>query len=199
MLPSNQWSDLWLAHGFPGRDPVECAVRVDAPLLVREATTDDADAIGEVHAEAWRVAHRDLFESHALRQFVAERRDCWTDVMLSQDFARNTVLLAVRDDRVVAFVHFGPHQDGTPDGQIFDLYAHPSVWGRGVAAALMDTAWELLRETGFRRVRLWTMAGANRCRHFYASYGFEETGRTREHDFGDGRPVLEFEYLRRTS
>jgi RimJ/RimL family protein N-acetyltransferase len=193
-----QWSDLWLGNGFPGRDPVGCAVRVNAPLLVREATVDDAPAIGEVHAEAWRVAHRDLFEGPALRTFVAERRDCWVDLMSARESARNTVLLAVRDDRVVAFVRFGPHSDGPPDGEIFDLYAHPSVWGSGVTWTLMDKAWELLCETGFRRVRLWTMAGANRGRHFYASFGFVETGRKREHDFGDGRPVLEFEYLRRT-
>jgi RimJ/RimL family protein N-acetyltransferase len=162
--------------------------------MVREATADDATAIGEVHAEAWRAAHRDLFEGHVLRKFVEQRRDCWPDRMSE----RNTVLLAVRDDRVVAFVHFGPHTDGPPDGEIFDLYAHPSVWGSGVTWTLMDKAWELMHETGFRRVRLWTMAGANRGRHFYASYGFTATGRNREHDFGDGRPVLEYEYLRRT-
>ena len=176
-----------------------CAVRrVDAPLLVREATAADAAAIGDVHAEAWRVAHRDLVESEWLRRFVAERRELWTERMAAREFARNTLLLAVRDDRVVAFVHFGPHSDGAPDGEIFDCYAHPSVWGSGVARTLMDNAWELVRDAGFRRVRLWTMAGANRARHFYESFGFAETTRTREYDFGDGRPVLEIEYLRGT-
>ena len=54
----------------------------------------------------------------------------------------------------------------------------------------------LLMERGYRRVRLWTLSGANRARRFYARAGFEETGHTRERDFGDGRPVLEVEYLR---
>jgi RimJ/RimL family protein N-acetyltransferase len=172
--------------------------QVDAPLLVREATTADAAAIGDVHAEAWRVAHRDLVEPEWLRRFVAERRALWTERMAAREFARNTLLLAVRDDRVVAFVYFGPHSDGTPDGEIFDFYAHPSVWSSGVARTLLDSVSEWLRDAGFRRVRLWTMAGANRARHFYESVGFAETRRTREHDFGDGRPVLEMEYLRRT-
>ncbi len=172
--------------------------RVDAPLLVREATVADAGAIGEVHAEAWRVAHRDLVEPEWLRRLVEERRARWADLMSSREFARNTLLLAVRDDRVVAFVHFGPHSDGVPDGEIFDFYALPAVWGGGVAWTLMDKAWELLCDAGFRRVRLWTMAGANRARHFYESFGFTETRHTREHDFGDGRPVLQVEYLRRT-
>ncbi len=173
-------------------------MRIDAPLLVREATVEDAAAVGEVHAEAYRVAHRDLFEGHWLRRFVAERRDRWAEVMTAREFVSHTVLLAVRDDRVVAFVHFGPYPSGVREAEIFDLYAHPSVWGSGVAWTLMDKAWELLLDARIRRVRLWTMAGANRARHFYASYGFAETGRGRERDFGDGRPVLEVEYLRAT-
>jgi RimJ/RimL family protein N-acetyltransferase len=173
-------------------------VRADAPLLVREATAEDAAAVGEVHAEATRVAHRDVFEGHWLRKFVEERRERWTDVMASRDFVSHTLLLAVRDDRVVAFVHFGPYPSGVREAEIFDLYAHPSVWGSGVSWTLMDKAWELLLEARYRRVHLWTMAGANRARHFYESYGFTETGRRREHDFGDGRPVLEVEYLRAT-
>jgi ribosomal protein S18 acetylase RimI-like enzyme len=173
-------------------------VRFDLPLLVREATVEDAAAIGEVHAQAWRVAHRDLFEAEWLRRFVAERRDQWPKRMVAPDFVRNTLMLAVREDRVVAFVYFGPHNDGGQDGQLFDLYAHPAVWGSGVARTLLDKAWELLREQRFRRVRLWTMAGANRARHFYVSFGFEESRRSREYDFGDGRPVLEVEYQRWT-
>lgn len=173
-------------------------MRVDLPLLVREATPEDAAAIGTVHAESWRTAHRDLFEGPWLRQLEAERRDRWTDLMADRDFARNTLLVAERGDSIVAFVYFGPHLDGVPDAQIFDFYAHPTVWGTGVAGTLLDKAWELMREGRFRRVRLWTMAGANRARHFYTSFGFEESGRRREHDFGDGRPVLEIEYSRRT-
>lgn len=170
-----------------------------APLLVREATRDDAAAIGEVHAEAWRVAHRDLFDAQWLHRFVEERRTAWPDIMASRQHARNTLLLAERGDRVVAFTYFGPHPDGLPGAEILDLYAHPRAWGTGVAWTLMDAAWDHVREARFRRVRAWTMSGANRARHFYESFGFTQTHRQREHDFGDGRPVLEVEYLRTTS
>jgi RimJ/RimL family protein N-acetyltransferase len=168
---------------------------VDAPLLVREARLDDAAAIGDVHAEAWRVAHRALFDGRWLNRLVEDRRTVWANVMTTVEFTRNTLLVAERGDRVVAFVYFGRHRDGTPDGEIYDLYAHPSVWGTGVAWTLMDAMWDLLREARIRRVRAWTMAGANRGRHFYESFGFTQTHRSREHDFGDGRPVLEVEYL----
>ncbi|HEX6351590.1 GNAT family N-acetyltransferase [Actinophytocola sp.] len=169
---------------------------VGAPLLVRDANPADAAAIGEVHAEAWRVAHRDLFDGHWLRRLVEERRQGWADEMAGRTFERNTLLLAERGDRVVAFAYFGPQE--LSDAEVFDLYAHPSVWGSGVAWTLMDAAWDQIVEARLRRVRAWTVAGANRARHFYESFGFSTTGRRRERDFGDGRPVLEVEYLRTT-
>lgn len=170
----------------------------DQPVLVREATQNDAEAIGEVHAEAWRVAHRDLFETRWLRKLVDERRERWKSVMTSRESVRNTLLVAERGDRVVAFVYLGPLDYGVREGEVFDLYAHPSAWGSGVAWTLMDNAWELLVEARYRRIHLWTITGANRARHFYESFGFAQTGKTRERDFGDGRPVLEVEYLRST-
>lgn len=173
-------------------------MRVDLPVLVREATTADAESIGAVHAEAFRVAYRDLFERDWLHTFVEQRRTRWKDLMRSREHARNTLLVAERGSDVAAFVYFGPHTDGAPDAEILECFTHPDAWGHGVASSVLDKAWELLREARFRRVRLWTMAGANRARHFYESFGFTKTGRTRERDFGDGRPVLEVEYQRRT-
>jgi RimJ/RimL family protein N-acetyltransferase len=173
-------------------------MRVDLPVLVREATPADAESVGEVHAEAFRVAHRDLFDADWLHSLVERRRTIWTPRMRSRPHARNTLLVAERGSDLVAFVYFGPHSEGMHDGEIFDCFAHPDVWGRGVAASMLDKALELLREARFHRVRLWTIAGANRARYFYESFGFTESGRSREVDFGDGRPVLEVEYHHRT-
>jgi RimJ/RimL family protein N-acetyltransferase len=186
---------LFSAPGLTYRVAMVLRRGVDAPLLVREASPDDAAAIGEVHAEAWRVAHRALFDARWLPRLVEQRRQCWAGVMAGEEFARKTLLLAERGHDVVGFVYFGRHRDGTIDAEILDLYAHPSVWGSGVAWTLMEAAWDQLREARFRRVRVWTMAGANRARHFYESFGLTQTGHKREHDFGDGRPVLEVEYL----
>lgn len=173
-------------------------MRVDAPTLVREATLADAAAVGDVHAEAWRTAYRDLFEADRLTTFVEKRRRLWASMMVTPEFARTTLLLAEHGDRVAAFAHFGPNQDNSRHGEIYAIYAHPSVWGSGLAATLMDNAWDLLVEAGYPRVRLWTLAGANRARRFYTGFGFRETGRTKERDYGDGRPVLEVEYARST-
>lgn len=184
-------------------------MRVEAPVLLRDATASDAEAIGHVHADAWQVAYRDLFEPQWLRRFVLKRRAQWASRIVAPYFDRTTLLVAVRGDEVCAFAYFGPHgltaepptvfplgRVRPGDAEIFGCYAHPSVWGSGVAVALMDGTLDALAEAGYRNVRLWTLAGANRARRFYVRCGFRESGGTRERDFGDGRPVLEVEYVR---
>jgi GNAT superfamily N-acetyltransferase len=168
-----------------------------APTLVREATLADASAIGEVHAEAWLTAYRDVFEPRWLTVLAAQRHDAWGALMAMPGFARTTLLVAEHGDRTVAFAHVGPHRDLPAEGEIYALYAHPAVWGRGVAAALLETAWDLLVEAGYPQVRVWAVAGANRALRFYTGFGFTETGRTRDRDYGDGRPVRKVEYAAR--
>ncbi|MBM7772451.1 RimJ/RimL family protein N-acetyltransferase [Actinokineospora baliensis] len=169
-------------------------MRVSAPVLVRDAGAADAAAIGEVHAEAWRVSHRDLFESRWLAAFVERRRGAWRDRLAAQR-PDDVVLVAQRGDRVVAFAWYHGHPDNRHDAELCALYAHPTAWGTGVAQALVDDV--LLGATAYRRIRLWTLFGATRARRFYTRAGFAETGLIRERDYGDGRPVLEVEYARR--
>jgi RimJ/RimL family protein N-acetyltransferase len=180
-------------------------MRVDVPVLLRDATESDAASIGSVHADAWKVAYRDLFEARWLDMLVAKRREQWADRMAAPEFAKTTLLVAVRHKEIAAFAYFGPHGlmvdpsvEIAGDGEIYGFYAHPTVWGTGIAGTLLDGALDLLQEAGYPKVRLWTLAGANRARRFYSRHGFEETGASRERDFGDRRPVLELEYLRAT-
>ncbi|MDQ3402965.1 MAG: GNAT family N-acetyltransferase [Actinomycetota bacterium] len=169
-------------------------MRVDAPVLVREATRDDAVAIGEIHAQAWHLAYRDLFESRWLVRFVEKRRTMWTQVIANPEFADDTLLVAQRGTQIVAFACFGRHRDNRSDGELFAVYSHPRVWGTGAASALMDGVWDATSH--YRRLRCWTLAGASRARRFYESVGFTETGLIREHDYGDGRPVIKVEYAK---
>ena len=185
-------------------------MRVDAPVLLRDATVADAAAVGDVHADAWRAAYRDLFESYWLERLVAMRRSRWVNRMAEPDFAKTRLLIAVRGDQIAAFAYFGPHGLGAdpptvrPSGavvrpgeaEIYSCYANPSVWGTGVASTLMAGVWDQLVDAGYRKVRVWTLAGVNRASRFYLRSGFEESLALRERDFGDGRPVLEVEYLR---
>ncbi|WP_018685165.1 GNAT family N-acetyltransferase [Actinokineospora enzanensis] len=171
-------------------------MRVSAPVLVREATAADAAQIGDVHAESWRVAHRNLFEDRSLAVFAERRRARWMAGLAELAAAgTDTVLLAQRGDRTIAFAWYGPHRVKPHDAELHAFYAHPHVWGTGVAQTLLDEVFTGLGD--YRRVRLWTLSGATRARRFYTRAGFTESGLIRERDYGDGRPVLEVEYARR--
>lgn len=159
-------------------------MRVDTLTLVREAHADDRAVIAEVHTEAWRVAYRDLFESSFLAKQLETVRRQWAAAKVA-----GNVLVAERGHRVVAFVHYGP-------GEIYDCYARPTAWGTGVSSTLLNQVLETLAEARARDVRAWTLSGANRARRFYRKLNFRESGRYRERDYGDGRPVMELEYVR---
>lgn len=167
---------------------------VESMVLVRDATVRDIAAIADVHAAAWQVAYRDLFEADFLAGLVERARTRWTEVLDDAGFGRQTLLVAQRGMRIAAFAHLAP---GAHAGEveINAFYAHPSAWGSGVAHTLIDGVWDALPEVADRAV-FWTLSGFNRARRFYQRCGFAETGNTREVDFGDGRPVLELEYAR---
>jgi RimJ/RimL family protein N-acetyltransferase len=160
-------------------------MRVDTLTLVREARAEDAPVIRDVHVEAWRVAYRNLFESAFLDRQLATVR--------AREYP-GTILVAERGRRIVAFAHFGRSADGK--GEIFDCYSRPTAWGSGVAGTLLSHVLETLADARHRDVRAWTLSGANRARHFYRKAGFRESGRYREQDYGDRRPVMELEYVR---
>ncbi|MET0136433.1 MAG: GNAT family N-acetyltransferase [Kibdelosporangium sp.] len=169
-------------------------MRLDTLTLVRDARPQDATAIGDVHAEAWRMAYRAIFESRFLDSQADVHRRTWTE-KTGTDLAES-VLVAERGHQVVAFAHFGAATEGDGKGEIFACFARPTAWGTGVAGTLIEHVLERLAELRHRDIRSWTLHGANRARHFYRKSGFRDSGRRREWDHGDGRPVLELEYVR---
>src|SRR5579863_6744260 len=55
-------------------------IRLGMPIIVRAATELDAAAIGEAHAESWRIAYQPLFSPEFLAKAVEDRRAMWPTV-----------------------------------------------------------------------------------------------------------------------
>jgi GNAT superfamily N-acetyltransferase len=64
--------------------------------------------------------------------------------------------------------------------QIPGFFAHPDVWGAGIAPLLMKQTCEVLAASDRDQVRLWTPRDAGRARRFYEKAGFALTGRVRD-------------------
>ncbi len=162
-------------------------------MVVREARQEDAAAVGETHAEAWRVGFEGLFETGFLEQAVTERRERWVTSLA--DLPSGThVLVAEVHQHVTGFVHLGRSADRPDVGEVYAIYVHPDHWGTGAARSLLEAALQRLLADDVDEVVLWTHEGAARARRFYEKHGWSPTGRTAEHDFGDGRPSRLVEY-----
>ncbi|MFF0309707.1 GNAT family N-acetyltransferase [Streptosporangium sp. NPDC004379] len=165
-------------------------------IKIREAGPGDGDVLGEIHATSWGVSHGPLCTPEVAAAGVQERRTKW-NAILAEDRAEDedTILIAVMDGRPGAFARFGASSDPGL-AEIHTFFAHPDVWGSGLAAALLVATLGRLREGGYDRVHLWTLRDSPQARRFYAKHGFGETGRRHDHDFGEGPPIALMELVR---
>lgn len=162
-------------------------------VSVRVATPEDAAAVGEVHAESWRVGFADRFTADELARAIQRRRRMWSGVMAHDGFPLSSLLVAEDTEAIIGFLHLGPARERTGDGEIYALYLVPRVWGGRAAHLLMDEALLRLSAQGFDRAILWTH-GEGRAATFYNKTGWQLTGRQRYEDLGDDLRALVVEY-----
>ncbi|GLW11077.1 hypothetical protein Misp01_62050 [Microtetraspora sp. NBRC 13810] len=160
-------------------------------ITVVQASAQDGDVLGEIHAASWQAAYAGFFAPEFFAGAVRRRRGQWHDRLAART---GTALLAGRAGRPLALSFFGASPERPGTAQIFSFFGHPAGWGTGVASVLMHATLRELRERGFGRVHLWTLRDTPRARRFYTKSGFTESGALRGHDFGDGNLIDQVEY-----
>jgi GNAT superfamily N-acetyltransferase len=167
-------------------------------MLIRGATSADADGIAEVHVRSWQAAYRGLMPQHVLDGLsVAERAAGWARILA--ETPRRT-LVAVDGERVVGWASFGDARDadaGEPDsrggtGELWGIYAHPDAWSTGVGHRLLTAVERELRDAGHETAYLWVLDGNERASTFYERHGWHADGGMKI----DRRPGLELRELR---
>lgn len=149
-----------------------------APVVVRPASTGDLLSVAGVRARSWQSAYRHLMPAAVLDPLSddAELHD-WVDRVAGAGPGR--IWVAEVAGTTVGFAAAGP--DRRPDapagsGEVYALYADPSVWGRGVGRALMAAVLDDLAAGGSTVVSLWVLEGNQRGIAFYERAGFTATG-----------------------
>jgi L-amino acid N-acyltransferase YncA len=167
---------------------------VSAPS-VRRANESDVEAIVDVHIETWRVAYRgqlpDAFLD-GLRDTRAQRAAAWHAGIAS---ARQRVLVAERDGRVIGFASVGAPADRdlpAEVGELYAIYVHPGAWDTGAGRELMRAGLRALGELGYREAILWVLESNARARRFYEKGGWRADGATKV----DRRGEVEFHEAR---
>jgi GNAT superfamily N-acetyltransferase len=108
--------------------------------VIRNASIDDADAIGAVVVRAWQAAYRGIMPDDYLDGLRAEQRAAmWQRVLADLGPDRWVRVLTVGDE-LVGFASCGPELADVSDGETGQLYAinlDPDHWGRGLGRALL--------------------------------------------------------------
>lgn len=165
-------------------------------VKIRTATTGDAGPIARVHIASWREAYAGVVADDYLAGLDVTSRAAWWHEQLATADSSTSVWVAEEDGDVVGFASLGPSLDEDADRntmQIYTIYLEPSVWGHGVARALMRTVLSVVPKDA--PVTLWVLAANERARHFYRRNGFADDGVERIEELG-GEPYREVRYRR---
>lgn len=152
-------------------------------MIVRDASPQDALAVGGVHVRSWQAGYRGLFPAEFLAALRAEDRAA-RFAFGSPDPAAPRTVLAVEGETVLGFATTGcsRDEDARGAGELYALYVDPPSWGRGVGRALMRHVYANLRELGVEHALLWVLAGNARAQRFYRADGWSADGARRRED-----------------
>ena len=153
-------------------------------MPVREATTDDIDAIQRVAHASWEADYPDILS----RESIQEGVDDWYTETLIRDsiiWAQALMLVAERDGSVVGFAHatFDPDEH---TGTILRVYVDPDHRGAGIGRDLLTETRDRLFEQGVERLSAMVLAANDVGTEFYRAFGFEHAA-TESVQIGDER------------
>jgi len=164
---------------------------------LRRLTTDDAADLALIESAAWRATYAGILPAQSLRKMtpsvLAAR---WSRRLQKRGELRWGVVLG---SRVVGYCTAGFCRD--PDmehgfaGEIFELYVHPRLQGRGLGRELMAQTWSELERKGFRWGVLWVLEDNTSAQRFYERCDLHRDGGRRRLMHG-GRWVWALRYTR---
>lgn len=155
----------------------------DAAVLIRPTTVEDAEALTDLHLDAWEEAYTGLIPADVLAARRADRDvrvERWREIVAGGE---NLQRVAVDErGRLLGFATVGAGRDepepGLPQRELMALYVRAEVYGAGVGHALLAAA------LGPDPAYLWVLDGNDRAIRFYQRQGFAFDGRTKTEPVG---------------
>ncbi len=160
--------------------------------------------LARINVDTWRHAYAGIVPSAYLDGLdVRDFEDRWRE-RLTTDRPGISDWVAEVDASVAGYAIVGPYrpqQDADPDedvtgcGEVYALYTHPALQGRGAGGAVHDAALGWLRDQGSRRAALWVLHDNEAGRLWYAAHGWRADGATSRWDDA-GTPLGEIRLVR---
>lgn len=165
-------------------------------MRIRQGRRADAPAIAGIHVRSWQAAFAGVIPQDYLDEMDPRRDEPGWDALLAEEaWPRAGILVAERQQGVVAFTGFAPVQDEPSLATVRTFYLLPEVWGSGVAKPLMVAMLATLDEAGYEQAVLWVLEANARARRFYEAAGWRADGAT-EFDTTGGAALTKLRYRR---
>jgi len=150
---------------------------------VRPARPKDAAALASAHEEAWRGAYQGIIPHLCLERMIARRGVRWWRRTVHQ---RAPLLVLDFDGAAAGYVTFGRCRKarGPFQGEIFELYLHPTYQGLGLGPRLFEGARQRLGELRMKGLQVWALADNQSACDFYLGQGGKPIAEGSE-SFGD--------------
>jgi GNAT superfamily N-acetyltransferase len=145
-------------------------------LQLRTATSADAVAVADLHAESWRRHYRGAYDDDFLDgEVFAERRVVWTERLAAIDLDAARTILIEEDGRLLGFSHVMFDDDPTWGALVDNLHVTFDRKRGGIGTALMrESAGAVLERSQPTGIYLWALEMNAPARAFYRARGGEE-------------------------
>jgi ribosomal protein S18 acetylase RimI-like enzyme len=162
---------------------------------IRNADINDANVLGNIHSESFRVAYKGIIPDSILDNFTAIKREQYIQKSLI-DGTEEYVLIE-KCNEPAGFICIGKCRDEDLDsscGEVWGIYLLPLFWNQGLGTKLINWGMAELIRRGFEKVSLWVLEENINARKFYEKLGFEHDGTVKEINIG--KPLNEYRYIR---
>jgi len=157
---------------------------------IRKAEPCDAEAIADVHHEAWHGAYAGIIPYRALNTMVSRRGTGWWANAIRR---AASVLVVEIGGEVVGYATLGRNraQELPQQGEIYELYMKPEYQGVGLGSQLFRAARDKLKSHGLSGLVVWALEENEGALAFYTGAG----GR----DVAEGVEVFDAKALRKVA
>lgn len=137
---------------------------------IRKAEPRDADAIAEVHHEAWRGAYSGIIPHRALTAMINRRGGEWWANAIRR---AATVLIIEIGGKIAGYATLGRNRarELKQQGEIYELYLRPECQGIGLGSRLFAAARQRLADHGLKGMVVWALEENENALSFYAGAG----------------------------
>jgi len=153
---------------------------------IKKATLKDVDYLGQIHAESWQQAYRNIIPDSVLDSITAEKRSSRFKKAMQESGEENYILLV--DNQPVGFTSIGNSRDDDLSdniGEIWGIYLDPDRWRKGYGSKLLNWAEAELKSRGYKSISLWVLKDNHQARKFYEKHNYLKEGRTDKITIGD--------------